>query len=143
MRRAVWTHDAATFVDDRLDHAGPFPEDGCVAMGVLDKDDRMVAGFVFHNYDPRCGMIEVSGASDVRIWATRSVVREAMNYVFDTCGCQMLYARQHIENLPARRGWLHLGAEEVVIPRLFGRGTVGTILTLTDDAWYASKIAKG
>ncbi len=143
MRWPVWTPDAALFVDDRLDHAGPFPADTCQSMGVVDRDGELVAGFVFHNYDERTGMIEVSGASDVKNWATRMVVTTALDYVFVTCACQMLYARQHFENEAARRGWLHLGGHEVIIPRLFGRDTVGTIITLTDDQWFASKIRKG
>lgn len=140
--RPVWTPDAATFVDDRLAHAGPFPMNSCEAMGVYDTHGTLVAGFVFHNWDQRSGTIEVSGASDVRRWATRDVVTAALDYVFVTCGCQMLYARQHVDNLPARRGWLHLGAREVFVPRLLGREQDGTILFLTDDDWFASKIRR-
>lgn len=110
-------------------------------MGVEHKGET-VAGFVFHNYDPRAGLIEVSGAAEHPRWATRRVVQTAMSYIFDQAGCQMMYARQDINNLPARRGWLHLGATEYVIPRLLGRDTVGTMLTLTDDQWRSSKIAR-
>ena len=138
----VWTHEAAIFVDDRLNHAGPFEEGQCQAMGVEHKGE-LVAGFVFHNFDPRTQIIEVSAASDHPRWATRTVVKEGLDYVFVTCRCQMLYARQHIENEAARACWLHLGGREVVIPRLMGRGTVGTIITLTDDAWFASRISRG
>jgi hypothetical protein len=137
--KPFWDDQIAAWVDDRLPHAGPFTNNR--AMGVEHKGET-VAGFVFHNWDPRTGIIEVSGASENPRWATRAVVREAMSYVFDTCGCQMLFARQHFDNLPARRGWLHLGATETVVPRLFGRGTVGTILWLTDDQWLSSKIAR-
>ena len=136
-----WDHEVARWVDDRLDHAGPFPVGSCQAMGV-EHEGETVAGFVFHNWDPRNGIIEVSGASEHPRWATRQVVNTAMSYVFDTAGCQMLYARQHIENLPARRGWMKLGAVESIVPRLFGRDTVGTILWLTDDAWRSSRLYK-
>ena len=136
-----WDFAVAKWVDDRLEEAGPFPAGSCQAMGVKHKGET-VAGFVFHNYDPRTGLIEVSGAAEHPRWATRAVVKEAMGYIFDTCGCQMMFARQHFENLPARRGWLHLGADEYVIPRLLGRDTVGTLLTLTEEQWRSSKIAR-
>jgi RimJ/RimL family protein N-acetyltransferase len=136
-----WDKAVADWVDMRLEHAGPFPHDTCQAMGVEHKG-ATVAGFVFHNYDPDAGVIEVSGASDHPRWATKTVVREAMDYVFRVAGCQMLYARQHIDNIAARRGWLHLGATEHIIPRLFGRGTTGTLLFLTAEQWASSSIAK-
>lgn len=137
--KPFWEHSIAAWVEDRLDHAGPFGN--CTAMGVEHRD-CIVAGFVFHNWDPRSGTIEVSGASEHPRWATRTVVRTALDYVFDTCGCQMLYARQHLENEPPRRAWKQLGADEVVIPRLFGRDTIGTVITLTDDQYRSSRIGR-
>lgn len=137
--KCLWTQDAALLVEDLVPHAGPFPSTTCTSLGVY-RAGELIAGFVFHNYDPKAGLIEVSGASTrPGAWGSRHVVNVAMNYVFDTCGCQMLYARQHIENEAARQGWKRLGADEVVIPRLMGRDTVGTLLTLTDDQWMASK----
>ena len=134
--RPFWDDDVRHWVDDRLPHAGPFPD--CRAMGVEHKGET-VAGFCFHNWDAGAGLIEVSGAAIHPRWATRAVVTTAMEYIFEQVGCQMMYARQHIRNLPARKGWLKLGATETVVPRLFGRGTTGTILWLTDDAWRSSK----
>ena len=137
----LWTNDAARFVEKHVPHAGPFGDSGFQAMGVEHRGE-IVAGFVFHDWAPEFGTIEVSGASVNPRWATASVVRCALDYVFDTCGCQMLYARQNLENLGARRGWLRLGADEIIIPRMFGRGTIGTIITLTDDQWWSSKIGR-
>ena len=136
-----WDKDVCQWVDERLPHAGPFPPEFCQAMGVEHRGE-IVAGFVFHNWEPGAGVIEVSGASDHRRWATREVVKTALGYVFDTAGCQMLYARQYYENTAARRGWLHLGATEHVIPRMFGRGTTGTLLFLTEEQWRSSRIAR-
>lgn len=136
---AFWDHNVAIWVEDRVEHAGPFSN--CQAMGVAHQG-KLVAGFVFHNWDPRTGTIEVSGASEHPRWATRTVVRTGLDYVFIECGCQMLYARQHQSNWPARRCWLSLGGEEVVIPRLFGRDTIGTVITLTDDQWFSSRIGR-
>lgn len=136
-----WAKGVASWVQARVPHTAPFDPATIEAMGVEHRGE-LVAGFVFFNWDPITQTIEVAGASEHPRWATKDVVRCALDYVFDTCGCQMLYCRQHFDNLPARRGWLHLGAYEVVIPRMFGRDTIGTVITLTDDQWRASKIGR-
>ena len=136
-----WDKAVADWVAARVMNCGPFDHDMCQAMGVAHQD-KLVAGFVFHNYDPTNGLIEVSGVTEHPRWATKTVVRTALDYAFVTVGCQMIWMRQHIQNEAARRGWLHLGADEVIVPRLMGRGTVGTILTLTDDQWFASRIGR-
>ena len=136
-----WDDDVRYWVDDRIEHAGPFDRN-CVAMGV-EHEGKTVAGFVFHNYDPRAGLIECSGASEHPRWANRKVLNVAMDYVFRVAGCQMLYARQHIENEAPRRTWIKMGAFETEVPRLMGRDTMGTIIWLADDAWYASKFYWG
>lgn len=113
----------------------------CQAMGV-EHDGDMIAGFVFHNWDPKSGTMELSGASTSPRWATRGVIRAAMEYVFDTCGCQMLYAKQRLENRAARDGLLKLGGLEVIVPRMFGRDEHGSITTLTDDQWRSSRFGE-
>lgn len=116
--------------------SGPFGP--CQAMAVEHEGD-VVAGFVFHNWDPASGTMEMSGASTTPRWGTRYVVRAGMEYVFDTCGCQMLYTKQRLDNRAARSGLLKLGGSEVIVPRMFGRETHGTIVTLTDDQWRSSR----
>lgn len=113
----------------------------CQAMGVAHKD-KLVAGVVFHNWEPETGTIEVSGAAEDSRWMTRKVINEALTYVFDTAKCQMLVARQALDNAPARRLWLGIGGTEYIIPRLRGRDTDGSIITLTDDQWAQSKFKR-
>jgi RimJ/RimL family protein N-acetyltransferase len=107
-------------------------------MGVLRGDD-LVAGLVFHNWEPDAGIIEVSAAAIDRRWLTRRVATEAMNYTFETCDCQMVLARHSEQNTPARKIWVALGSTETRIPRLYGRETDGIIATLTKEAWAVSK----
>ena len=64
----------------------------CTAIGVAD-GARLVGGFVFHNYNPKAGVIEVSFASRNRRWLTRPVLYAAFSYVFDQLGCQLAVAR--------------------------------------------------
>lgn len=112
--------------------------DAFVSMGVIHKR-KLVAGLVFHNWEPEHGLIEVSAAATDRRWLTRKVINEALRYAFEEAGCQMVVARQAVENTPARKVWLALGGQEYIIPRLRGRTKDGSIITLTDTAWRQSK----
>lgn len=108
----------------------------------MQHNGETVAGIVFHDWSPETGVIEVSMAADDRRWMTRSIINEAMAYVFELAGCQMLVSRQKAENIPARRVMKALGGTEITVPRLFGKDCDGTIITITDDAWKASKFRR-
>lgn len=113
--------------------------DSFKAMGVASANGRLVAGLVFHNWEPDAGVIEVSAAAVDRKWLTRRVATAAMTYAFKDCACQMVTARHDERNTPARKIWVALGSTETRIPRLYGRDADGIVATLTDEAWAASK----
>jgi RimJ/RimL family protein N-acetyltransferase len=80
--RLVLGHDAdvAAYVAHRIpgvDDFGP-----CAGLGVVDSEGRLVAGVVFHDYQPQFGNIQVSFASDRADWLTPSLVRAIMRYPF-------------------------------------------------------------
>lgn len=110
-------------------------------------DNQLVAGVVYHNYQPDSGVVEVSCASLHRKWMSRDLIREAMSLPFDLLGCQSIFARHSEANKPARRFWERLGADEYVIPRLRGRDEPAEcVAVLTQEAWrdspyYAAKEA--
>jgi hypothetical protein len=57
----------------------------CVAVedgGVL------LAGVVYHNMDEDAGVVELSGASVSRRWATAAVLNMVYNVAFDLLGCR-------------------------------------------------------
>lgn len=112
----------------------------CVTAAVVDDKGDFVAGFIFHNYDPKAGVIECSGAALSPKWCQRSVLKELMRYVFDVSGCQMVVARTHEDNQPVRRLWKALGGVEYIIPRLRGREASEAAICVTDDAWANSKL---
>lgn len=121
--------------------AGVRPDFGnCRTMAVLDRDGVMVAGLVFHNWSPENGVIEISAAAITPKWATRTVLKTALGYVF--AHCQMAVARIAEDNMPARRLWKGIGAQEYILPRLRGRGASEAIELLTDDAWAASRFMR-
>ncbi len=111
----------------------------CRAMGVLDSHDKLVAGVVFHNWDKRSGVIEVSSAAIDPRWASRNVLSAAFAYCFDGLGCQSVVARISENNKRASRLWKALGAQEYIIPRLRGEHEAEAVYVLYREVWANSK----
>lgn len=114
---------------------------GCTAIGVA-QDRRLVGGFVFHNYRPSAGVIEVSFASSRRRWLSRPLLYAAFSYVFDELACQLAVARTPVSLAHALRIARAYGFSQVTVPRLFGRHEDGVISTLTAEAWRSNGFHK-
>lgn len=110
----------------------------CQAMAVLE-DDVLIAGMVFHNYEPDSGVIEISGAGTSKRWLTRETLRKMFAYPFEECDCQTVVMRVDPEDAPLRRMLTAYGFELYVIPRLRGRHKDENVFLLTDDAWASNK----
>lgn len=126
----------ARFVADQIDGCGRgfWP---CRALGFRDAEGRLEAGFVYHNWSPEAGVIEISGASTHRGWATPEKLRAIMAYPFSFA--RMVVWRTSERNRVARRILRSMGAREFVIPDLRGPGEAEVIYTLTAEQWRASK----
>lgn len=114
----------------------------CEAMGIIDDAGRLIAGVVYHDYDPESGVIQLSAASLDKRWLTRPILREMFGYPYDFLGCQMTVFRVHPENWPMRRMLRAIGGTEYEIPRLRGRDTSEIIITVADDAWRSGRYAR-
>jgi RimJ/RimL family protein N-acetyltransferase len=104
----------------------------CTAIGF---GSPLVAGIVYHNWNPEAATIELSAASTCRNWLTKERLRAIYGYPFDQLGCQMVVSRHSEHNARVRRIWTALGANEYTIPRLRGRHEAEVIATLTEEAW--------
>jgi hypothetical protein len=114
----------------------------CSTIGVLNDAGLLVAGIVYHNYDPDAGVIEVTlGATDRR-WVTRATLRRGFEFPFIKCNCQMIYTRVRADNEYLLSMLARLGFNFTLIPRMYGRGEDGVVATLTDDQWLDSAITK-
>ena len=138
--RPLYGHsrDVAEFVKNLI----PGCERGfgpCTAIGVIDDDGRLIGGWVYYDYDPEAGVIQVSGAATDKRWLTRPVLRALFFYVWDQLGCQMIVTRQDPANKAVRRMWKAAGGVEYIIPRLRGRDKAECLICITDDAFRASK----
>ena len=112
----------------------------CRTMAVMNSQGQMVAGIVFHNWNPEAGVMEVSAASVDRRWASRGVLCAAFGYIFETC--QLAIVRTAVDNVAVRRLWKAFGSEEHILPHLRGRGASEAVLLLTSDAWASSNFMR-
>jgi len=110
----------------------------CQGIGVIDNDGRLVAGWVWHGWDPSAETMEFSGASLTPHWMTRDILHGLFGYAFDEVGCQMVLTRNSEGNKRLHRQLARYGFTRWDVPRLFGRGENGVFWTLTDDAWRAN-----
>jgi RimJ/RimL family protein N-acetyltransferase len=59
----------------------------CVATGVLNSAGTLIAGVVYHNYDPFSRNIEMSCASITPRWGSREIFSTLLSYCWDTANC--------------------------------------------------------
>lgn len=112
-------------------------------LGILDEQGRLVGGFVYHNWDPLSGVIEMSGAAiPGQQWLTRETVRRMYQYPFFDCGCQMVIMRVAADNERLLRQLAALNYSFIRIPRLLGRDRDAVVCLLTREAWEANKFCK-
>lgn len=104
------------------------------AIGV-ERNGKLIAGIVYHNWCPEWETIEVSGAAIDKRWIRRDILCGLFEYPFSFC--QMIIA-QHDRDNHVRRIWKSLGADEYRIPRLRGRTRDGYIATITKEQWAES-----
>lgn len=114
---------------------GDFAES--TAIGV-DRDGRLIGGFVFTNWSPEAGVIEVSFGGIEPHWLSRQVLYGVFSYAFDQIGCQMVCSRTPASLKSAARIAKAYGFKQVTVPRLFGRHEDGIISTLTVEDWRAN-----
>lgn len=111
----------------------------CKAIGVIDKDGRLVGGVVFHNWHPEAGVMEVSAASIDPRWMAGTIHRRVFAYPFDQAGCQLIVLKVRADNERMASMARRIGFDAHLIPRMYGRESDGFIFTLTDDAWRQSR----
>jgi RimJ/RimL family protein N-acetyltransferase len=119
--------------------AGDFGQ--CTTVGV-DRGGCLIGGFVFNNWSPGAGVIEVSFAGIDKRWLTRQVLFAAFTYAFDQLGCQVVCSRTPASLKHAARIAHAYGFKQVTVPRLFGRNEDGILSTLTVEDWRANGFHK-
>ncbi|WP_292562752.1 GNAT family protein [Mesorhizobium sp.] len=114
----------------------------CKAIGILDDDDKLVAGMVFHDWQPGPGLIQISSASTTARWLAANVRHMMFSYPFDQLGCQMVILQVSATNERMVRIAKAFGFTPYLIKRMRGRDEDGFVFTLTDDDWRNSKFTR-
>ncbi len=113
----------------------------CHCIAVTHGGD-LAAGLVYHNYDPDAEVIEISGASWINGWLTRSVLKVMYGYPFIDCGCQAVVQRVPDEDKAQHSMLKRFGAKRYRIPRLRGRDKAENVYITTREAWETNKFSR-
>lgn len=138
----IYGHDQAVadFVASLIPHCRRGFGPNAKAIGVVDEHGRLIAGMVYHNWDPDAGIIEMSGAAlPGTYWLTRGTLARMYQYPFHQCRCQMVVMRVVADDLRLLGILAAYGYSFVTLPRLFGRDRDGVICALTKEAWGSNK----
>lgn len=141
MLHYVYGHDevVARFVAQLIPHAQRGFENAR-AIGILDNEGKLIAGLVYHNYDPEAAIVEISGAALPRKqWLTRGTIARMYQYPFLTIGCQMVVQRTPADDTRLLRQLAAYDYSFIKIPRLFGRGRDGVVCCLTYEDWVNNR----
>jgi RimJ/RimL family protein N-acetyltransferase len=112
------------------------------AIGIIE-DNKLIAGLVYHNFDPAAGVIEMSGAAlPGRYWLTSETLRRIYDYPFLDVGCQMVLMRVEEKNTSLLRVLAAIGYGFILVPRLLGSTKNCVLCTLTFEAWHDNKFNK-
>lgn len=123
----------AKWVAERIPHmyGGDFGK--CAALGILDRHKQnMIAGAVFHDYQPEAGTIQMSMAADNHMWATRDVLRDLLAYPFLQLGVFKVWTSTPQDNMMALRINERAGFKrEAVLAHHYGKKRHAVICRLT------------
>jgi hypothetical protein len=144
MLRYLYGHDdiVAKFVATLIPHGGNGFGANYKTIGVLDEDGYLIAGLVYHNYDPHAEVIELSGAATHKRWLTRGSIARMYQYPFHQCGCQMLVQRTPADNEHLLGQLAAYDFHFIKVPRMFGRDRDGVLCCLTYEAWAGNRFNK-
>lgn len=72
----------------RIPHADGFGPYAAIGVTI---GEKLVAGWVYHDYQPKAETMQLSVASDTPVWARPNVLAELLSYPFRQMGCFKVY----------------------------------------------------
>lgn len=103
--KLLYGHDQAVseWVSRNIAYLNGQPFGPCSAIGVQSSDGDLMAGVVFHDYQPKFRTMQVSMAAVTPKWATKNIVRLILSYPFLRCGVNKVWvACAHTNVRPIR-----------------------------------------
>lgn len=123
MSELLFDRDAeiAAWVAERIPHVGSRGFGPCTAIGVV-SGDQLIAGVVYHEYQPDFETIELSMAAENPMWARKMTICGLLAHPFIQLGVYKVWTATPIDNKAALRVNEHIGFKrEGVLAHHFGR----------------------
>lgn len=110
------------------------------AIGVIDEQGNLIAGVVYHNWEPEAQIIEMSGATlPGKNWLTRNTLKRIFQYPFLQLRCQMIVQRVAAADERLLRIFAAYGYMLIRVPRMLGRDRDGVLALLTYEDWMNNR----
>ena len=117
----VFGEDAyvAAWTADKLPQVSDFGL--CTALGVV-SGERLIAGIVYHDYQPQHGTIQLSIAAISPMWAKKENIKELLKYPFEQLECYKVWTAIAADNEKALKVNAHIGfKKEAILAHQFGK----------------------
>jgi RimJ/RimL family protein N-acetyltransferase len=118
--------EVASWVAERIPHvSGSF--EPCSAIGVAG-NGKLLAGIVYHEYQPDHGTIQLSMAAENPMWARKETIAALLSYPFRQIGVFKIWTATPHDNEAALKVNQHIGFKrEAILAHHFGRKRHGVI----------------
>lgn len=111
----------------------------CKTIGVIE-NGKLIAGLVYHNYNPEAGTIEISAAAlPGTLWLSRETLKRMYQYPFLGCHCQMVINTVPADDERQLDMMARFGYALIKIPRALGRNRDAVLGLLTREDWENNK----
>jgi RimJ/RimL family protein N-acetyltransferase len=132
-----------TWVSGKLTTTGEIGFNGAFNSWGVVHNDELIAGVVYHDWNPQLGTICIQMASTNAHWASRRVIEKLGNYAFIDLKCQRITALINSGNTAALRAAEFVGFKREAV---LERGALDQdiiVLRLFIEEWTAGKFYKG
>lgn len=122
----LFGHDdqVAAWVADRIPHVRGGDFGPCKAIGIGSAQlGKLWAGIVYHDYQERCGTVQLSMAAESPLWATRGTIRALLHVPFVQYKVWKVWTATPHGNARALKVNEHIGFKrEATLAHHFGKG---------------------
>jgi RimJ/RimL family protein N-acetyltransferase len=124
----------ARWVVERIPHVDDFGPS--VGIGVVN-EGRMLAGIVYHDYQPENQTIQLSMAAASPMWARRPIIAGLLKYPFEQLGVYKVWTGTPADNEKALKVNKHIGfKQEAILAHHFGPKRHGIVCRMLAPDYY-------
>lgn len=128
MSELLYGHDklVTKWVIDRVDSLHRL--ECCVAIGVS-SGSKLIAGVVYHDYQPEARIIQMSMAAISPMWAKKEIIWKLLQYPYDQLDCFKILLSISVDNIKALKTMKHIGfVQEAILNHNYGKDKHAVIL---------------